>query len=241
MSPTLFAPMLAVCSLYLSFIFILSFSSFLSSFPFIPSSCLPYPSLFPFSPIFLLFRVYVVRVCECAGMYAMCTHEEARENIVCLLCISLLFPWGRLSRWIGSTPFWLGWLFCFCPTAAMASTCNHAWLFYMGDGNSNSGFHICSVSSFAHWTASLGPHQVFYLFIFLIVFYPLKKLVMSSFQPRNPWLWILTGYQAYDFPLYVLVCAYLKKQTNKKKPSNAWSILVGNLPIHCSFCLVLLF
>lgn len=149
-----------------------------------------------------------MRACECAGMYAMYTHEEARENIVCLLlCFSSLFPWGRLSHWIGSSPFWLGWLSCFCPNAAMASTCNHAWLFYMGDGDSNSGFHTCSVSTFAHWTVSSGPHQVF-----LIVFYHLKKLVMSSFQPRNPWLWILTGYQAYDFPLYVLVCAYKKKK-----------------------------
>lgn len=38
---------------------------------------------------------------------------------------------------------------------------HEAWLFYLGAGDSDSGFHACPVSTFAPWTISWGPHDGF--------------------------------------------------------------------------------
>lgn len=212
MSPTLFAPMLAVCSLYLSFIFILFFSSFLSSFPFIPPSCLPYPSLFSLLPNFSSFSCICGGACMWVCRYVCHVHTWGGQREYCVSSLHFFIISMRQA-------FSLNWKHTILARVTSVSVLLLQWQvhvtmpdFFTWVMGIQTQVFIFAQWVFAHWTASLGPHQVFYLFIFLIVFYHLKKLVMSSFQPRNPWLWILTGYQAYDFPLHVLVCVYLKKK-----------------------------
>lgn len=112
MSPTLSPPMLDVCCL-LSLPFLYLYSFLLSSLHFLSfhPPALPHLPSFPFFPVFLLFCVCVVRACECAGTYAMCTHEEAKENIVSPLHLFIISLRQAFSlNW--TLPFWLRWLSC---------------------------------------------------------------------------------------------------------------------------------